>query len=435
MKNPKSNFIGEAWRLRRRRMIIRGIIVGALILVVAFTIFFVKILNMKDEIDSEFTGTTTQVFTSDVVTSEASTPVDSSEETSEPTEETTVPSSEETTLPPTTESTQYTSEDETSETPDDSSVETDEEGNEVTTTTTISLLPDPLEPREPVLLPDSYPLQTVTHTQRDQSYASLKHAVKKYIDEKTDARIGFYYVNLNTNESFGYNDSAPFVVGSSIYMPIAMFFYDDVKSGTKSPDTIVEFNTDYVQENAFSELNEMPNGKQFYLEQLLFRALQDGDAVAMSMLLDQLGGQENVMTRLKGITSGIDYSAVQNYVDFQGLQQSGMHRSSPYDLAKYAELIYWRYMSYPETYQGLIDALSAKDPSYGLCRAFPSNTTILHRPGTNADFHSQSDVAIILSSEPVIVSITVEAETPEEAQEIQAALGALVYNFISYCHA
>ena len=82
MKNPKSNFIGEAWRLRRRRMIIRGIIVGALILVVAFTIFFVKILNMKDEIDSEFTGTTTQVFTSDVVTSEASTPFDSSEETS-----------------------------------------------------------------------------------------------------------------------------------------------------------------------------------------------------------------------------------------------------------------------------------------------------------------------------------------------------------------
>ncbi len=442
MKNPKSNYIGEAWRLRRKRLIIRGIIAGAVILVVAFAIFFVKILNMKEDIDSEFTDTaasamtTTEAPTENTETTPSSAETGITETTESSTEEVpTSESSEESSLPPTTESTQYTDETDASDYTEDTTVETDEDGNEVTTTTTISLLPDPLEPREPVLFPDSYPLQTVTHSQRDQSYAHLKHAVKKYAEEKADARIGFYYINLNTKEAFGYNEVSPFVVGSSIYLPLNMLLYDDVRAGTRSTDTVVEFLPEYVQEGVFSDLSDMPEGKQFFLNQLVYRALHDGDSVAMSMLLAQMGGTDNVLSRLTTISSGIDYSATSNYVDYQGVQQSGTHRSSPYDLAQYAEMFYWRYMAYPDTYQDMVDAMSAKEDRTGLCQAFPTDTIILHRRGTNQAFASQSDVAIILSSEPVIVSICVETEDPAEAQEIQAALGALVYNFISYCHA
>lgn len=437
MKNPKSNYIADARRIRRNRLIIRGIIIGVVTLVVGFSLFFAYILNLKKDIDSEFSGSDS-----------TPTRIPSSSETAASGDE----SSEMTTTPPSDETSETTPEDtseETSETGETSETEetaietnntedvtpTDEDGNPIPETTTISLLPDEPEERDPVLFPEKYPLQTVTHAQRDQSYANLKHAVKKYLEEKTDARIGFYYINLKSSEAFGYNESAPFVVGSSIYLPLATMYYDDVRAGTQSPITVVPFHPSYVEEGTFSNLTEMPDEKQFYMGQLVYLALRDGDGVAMNMVLDHMGGADNVISRLTAMTTCIDYASVQNYVDYQGVQQSGEHRSSAFDLASYAESLYWKYMSYPQDYQDLINALGDSAPHTGVGKGFPSDTLILHRGGKNLDFCSASDVAIILSDEPVIIAVTVEAATPEETQEIQSALGALVYNFISYCHA
>lgn len=441
MKNPKSNYIADARRIRRNRLIIRGIIIGVVTLVVGFSLFFAYILNLKKDIDSEFSGSdstptripsTEDTESSGDSTSEMTT-TPPSEETSETTPEDT--SSEETSETGETGDTSETEETaiETNNTED--VTPTDENGNPIPETTTISLLPDEPEERDPVLFPEKYPLQTVTHAQRDQSYANMKHAVKKYVEEKTGARIGFYYINLRTSEAFGYNESSPFVVGSSIYLPLSMLYYDDVRAGTQSPITVVPFHPSYVEEGTFSNLSDMPDEKQFYMGQLVYLALRDGDGVAMNMLLDHMGGADNVISRLTGMTTCIDYATVQNYVDFQGIQQSGEHRSSAYDLASYAEVLYWKYMSYPQDYQELINALGESDPHSGVGKGFPSDTLILHRGGKNLDFNSAADVAIILSDEPVIIAVTVEASTPEETQEIQSALGALVYNFISYCHA
>ena len=286
-----------------------------------------------------------------------------------------------------------------------------------------------------MLFPTKYPLQTVTHAERDQSYTSLKHAVKQYIADHSEARIGFYYINLNTSEAFGYNEAQPFVVGSSVYLPLTMMFYDDVRAGTRSREMAVSFQKSYLSSTTASKMDDVPEGKQYYLYQLAYMALCDGDSAAMNMLLEQMGDTETLLERLSQMCSCIDYSSVQNYFDYSGAQQSGDHRSSAYDLASFAEMLYWRYMSYPQDYQDLIDALGNADRSSGIGQGIPSDVLFLHRNGSNKDFHSESDVGIMLGDEPVVICVTVEAATPEESKEIQAALGALVYNFISYCHA
>ncbi len=453
MKNPKSNYIGEARRIRRTRMIIRGIIAGVIVLVVAFALFFAYILNLKKDIDTEFTGSsdTSRSFSTTSSTADGSedpntasgetspgesteTDVPSSpEDTSgEGTEETPEPGSEATSTPGDGETSESTDEElpiDTNHTEEDP----DATGDDAAATTTVNLFPDEWEEQEPVLFPQKYPLQTVTHAERDQSYANLKHAVKAYIAERTDARIGFYYINLNTNEAFGYNEAEPFVVGSAIYLPLELIFYDNVRAGTTSDEIVVPFDPRFVDEGTGTSLAGLPEGKQFYLSQLAYLALAEGDSVAMNMLLDSMGDPDKIWETMTQMTSCIDFSAVQNYVDFKGVQQLGEHRSSAYDLASYAQMLYWRYMSWPQDYQPMIDALAATDHS-GIGKYFPGDTVILSRSGSNTEFFSESDVSIILSYEPVVVCVTVEAETPEMAKEIQAALGAMVYNFISYCH-
>ena len=451
MKNPKSNYIGEARRIRRTRMIIRGIIAGVIVLVVAFALFFAYILNLKKDIDTEFSDSsdTTGRSSYPITSSTSDNPSESSDEarpgessgtdvTTRP-EDTTETGTADTSDPDTTSDPEGS---EGSETTDDelpidtnhTEEDPDATGDDAAATTTVNLLPDEWDEQEPVLFPQKYPLQTVTHAERDQAYANLKHAVKEFIAERTDARIGFYYINLNTNEAFGYNEASPFVVGSSIYLPLTMMFYDNVRAGITSPEIVVPFSPAFVDENTRTSLSEMPEGKQFYLYQLVSLALSEGDSVAMNMLLESMGDMDAVWETLRQMTSCIDFTAVQNYVDFQGVQQSGEHRSSAYDLASYAQMLYWRYISWPEDYQDIVDALASSDHSSGVGKYFPEDTVILSRSGSNAELSSASDVAIILSDEPVVICVTVEAATPESAQSIQAALGALVYNFISYCH-
>lgn len=417
-------------------MIIRSIIAGAVILVVFFAIFFRYILNLKKDIDSEFPSSDT----SSVVPA-------STEENTTPSEDPSVTTSEEPateTTPPETETTpaspESTSAGDTSASEDDPS-STDPDA---TTETTVNLLPDDWSAKESVLFPQSYPLQTVTHAERDQAYSSLKHAVKKYIEDNSDARIGFYYINLNTNEAFGYNEAQPFVVGSSIYLPLTMLMYDDVRAGTRTMDIAIPFSKSNLPGDTLTNMGDIPEGKQFYMWQLAYLALSEGDSAAMNILLDQFAPEldengdpkeDDLIERMTKLSSSVDFTAVQNYHDYKGVQQSGKYRSAPYDLATFAKLLYWRYISYPDVYQNMINALGSSDRNCGVTRQIPASATVLHRPGKNEDFHSESDVAIILATEPVVICVTVEAETPEKAQEIQAALGALVYNFINHCHA
>ncbi|MBO7564174.1 MAG: serine hydrolase [Clostridiales bacterium] len=441
MKNPKSNYIGEARRIKRNRMIIRSVIAGIVILVIGFALFFSHILNLKKDIDSEFPSSeegsaSTQFHTTPTDETDLSSDPEATKDTGatsgDPSGDTSATGNTEATEDPGETKDTEGSLPETNETGDG---EDDPTEPESTPTTTVSLLPDEWPETEPVLFPQKYPLQTVTHAERDQSYANMKQAVKKYIEEHKEARIGFYYINLSTAEAFGYNEASPFVVGSSIYLPISTMLYDDVKNGRRSLKVVSTFNSSYLQEGTSSSMKDVPNGKQFYVSQLIYKAVHEGDSAAMAMILDYMGGADDVLSRLSQTTFSVDFTSVQNYVDYKGRQQSGIHRSSPYDLANYAEELYWSYMSYPGDYQGLINALYDPDHLSGIGKNFPADTLVLHRAGSNTEFHSESDVAIILSSEPVVVCVTAEAATPAEAEEIQAALGALVYNFISYCHA
>ena len=434
MKNPKSNYIGEARRIKRNRMFIRVIISAAVILIVSFAIFFKYILSLKKDIDDEFPSSASGEVTGSTV----------SESTVPPSSDTSVPEDTTATTPPVTETTPESTPASSGETGDTTSSEEgstetndpqDPSDPEVTTTTTVNLLPDDWGDRPHVLFPEKYPLQTVTHKERDQYYSALKNGVKKYLEEHKDARIGFYYINLNTHEAFGYNEAQPFVVGSSIYLPLTMMMYDDVHAGTRSMNIAVPFKRSSIPEKVDTKMGEVPEGKQYFLWQLAYLALSDGDSAAMNMLMESLGNQEALMTRLSQMSACIDYSQIQNYFDYKGVQQTGDHRACAYDLANFAEMLYWKYMSYPDEYQNLIDALGNSDRMSGIGRQIPSDAVVLHRHGSNIDFHCESDVAIILGPEPVVVCVTVEAEDPETTQEIQAALGALVYNFTSLCHA
>jgi beta-lactamase class A len=175
-------------------------------------------------------------------------------------------------------------------------------------------------------------------------------------------------------------------------------------------------------------------GAQFYIRELSRLSITEGDNVATAMLLRRLGGIEAVNKEFMVISGIVDFVKIHKYTDFSGTKLSGAYRSGVQDLARYAEALYYRYMIDPEDYQSLINDLAHTNSDWGVADQFPEGTQVFHKTGSNVKYNSETDVALIICEEPIIICVSVEASTSEEAKEIQSALGKLVQEYISSCY-
>ena len=395
---------------------VRNIVILSLAILIALaTLLIIYVSLMKEEIDAAFPSDSSE----SIVTESGSVDSEPSGSSANPTDST--PPSDTT---PSGETTTPTGSDSTTES---SEVTTSGEGE------TDSLLPSDSPPEIDVFINNSNLLQTVTHEQRDIAYGQLKLNVKQYIAGATGTRIGFYYINLKNNEEFGINDLSPYVVGASINLPINLILYDTEKSQTLSFREVMAYKEEDKMDGA-GTIKDTQYGSQFYIRELSRLSITAGDNVATAMLLRRLGGIESVSENFKTISGIVDFIKVHKYTDFSGTVLSGAYRSGVQDLARYAEALYYRYMIYPEDYQLLMNDLAHTESDWGVADQFPEGTQVFHKTGSNNTYHSETDVAIIICEEPIIICVSVEAATASEAREIQSALGKLVQEYISSCY-
>jgi beta-lactamase class A len=410
MKNPQTKYLSAARKLMKFRQVRNIIVLSVIIVLSLVAILIIYVSLMKEKID--------KVFPSDTVISSVQASSEISESTSPP--------SDITVSSDPSEETSASSGTESSSGPSDS----DPTGE---TTEVDSLLPVAPPPEEDVFFITGTLLQTVTHQERDVAYDQLIQSVKTYISDTSDARIGFYYINLKNKEEFGVNDLAPYVVGSAINLPINLILCDSLKDGKLTFQDILTYSADDLTTGTGTIKSEAV-GKKYYIRELSRLSLTQSDNVATAMILRKLGGIESVCEKLRTISGIVDFCTVKNYTDYSGKQQSGTRRSGPQDLAKYAEALYYRYLSYPEIYQTLINDLAHSESPWGIGTAFPEGTQVFHKAGINAYFSSETDVAIILCEEPIVLCVTVETESSSHARDIQKDLGILVYDFIHLCY-
>jgi beta-lactamase class A len=404
MKNPKSLYVSSVRKVMKVRQIRNIVVLFLAILIALATLLIIYVSIMKKNIDEAFPSGSNE----SIVSESGSVVPETSGSSSIPTE-TTVSSTP----------------------PDETTVNT--ETTLPGETETESLLPVDSPPEVDVFINKSTLLQTVTHEQRDIAYGKLKQGVKQYIADAAGTRIGFYYINLKNNEEFGRNDLTPYVVGSSINLPINLILYDTVRNQSLSFREVMEYREDDKTDGA-GTIKDKAYGSQFYIRELSRLSITGGDNVATAMLLRRLGGIEVVSEEFRMISGIIDFVKVHKYTDYSGTVLSGAYRSGVQDLARYAEALYYRYMIYPEDYQLLMNDLAQTESDWGVADQFPEGTQVFHKTGSNNTYHSETDVAIIICEEPIIICVSVEAGTPAEARKIQAALGKLVQEYISSCY-
>ena len=415
MKNPVTFSVYEARSVQKKRQIRQIILLCGVVLVLLGGIFFLYVLMQKDKIDKAFPTGVTAAATSGTSlpgTDPSPTPTlaviaetDGTSETIAATETTGESTSEETTQPP----------DATGESSDSS------------TETTVAPI---AVPAIEFLIPENDALQTVSHKVRDAAFHKLQQKIQEYIDEQRDARIGFYYLNLQGGEAFGYNDMEPFVPAGAFSIPINLCLYETYTQGSALPTEIMTYTS---ADNAPGD-STIPSVKSYDLRTLCYLSMVEKDNTAIQMLLRRLGGIDLINSRLQTISNIIDYRTAVTYADYKGQMFSGRNRSSAQDMAKYMEAFYLAYMTDSVAYQPMFNDLCLSPDQWGVGSSFPSDVLVCHRTGSDAGLGCETDVALVFAQEPFILSVSAECADQDRAREIQSELGSMVYEYLLSCY-
>ena len=312
-------------------------------------------------------------------------------------------------------------------------IETTAATEETTETTQQINTAFPFEEQENFYFKTSYPLQTISHEQRDVMLDVLKQNILDYQKNDSSIKVSFSYINLKSNETMGINDLEPIVPGGAWALPVSIALTNTCNTGTISFQRVITYNGEIPQGSSSYIASTYTSGKQFYLRTLLNYSLAKNDSIALDYVMRTMGGPESTWTKISPISSYINFTESVIYTDYTGIQQRGNYRTSTYDMANYLEYLYYGYLNDPETYQMILNDLYYSEVASPITTVFENNS-VLHISGRNEMTHSYVDAAIIDGDEPYIVVISVEAPSFDQAQIAIADISTYLYRYISSCH-
>jgi beta-lactamase class A len=269
---------------------------------------------------------------------------------------------------------------------------------------------------------------------RAAAFTTLRQALTTYA-ENFKGRIGIYYLNLATGETFGLNEKAPFVAASSIKLGINTLLYKNVAEGAfKFTDMLSYDNRAYPQgdmEPGTGTVIGQPNGTQFTVRRTSQLSITISDNCATNMVIRKLGGIDAIVPYLTAISSAVPYRTSVTYVDYAGATVSGRHRSSAKDLALYAQNLYQLWKASPKDYSPLMEDLESTVFTFGIQAKLPATLKVAHKIGTNGDWKTENDAGIVFAAEPYVLCVTTENPSQAAGREAVAEVSLRIYNYIT----
>lgn len=413
-KRPNPTFLKKAEGLhefRRKRALIIIVCISAIALVTAFVMSVAAMQRKYAEAYPELVGAATSTTTEwekysrPVHTTTEETTTESTTEA-----ETSVISAviaETTTLPETTEPTEST-----------------EQDNK----------PDPFSEPDGIHFRDDYPTRTVSYQERAVLLDSLKEKITKFANDNPNLRICFMIKSLDTGEELGFNKLDPIAPSGAWSLPAGIVLCDKVAENMANFSSVYSYDGSKTSNISYI-CSQYTAGKQFYLRTLMRYAVTLNDDIALSMLVNVLGGSEAVSDEISKISSYISYEDSVLYTDYRGYEISGNHRTTCYDMANYLEYLYKGYINNPDTYQRLINDLATSEMPSPIKDAFGEDCDVYHVSGSNSELGAYIDCAIIDGYEPVILVVYVEAKNADTADTALYTMSSYAYDFISACYA
>lgn len=101
--------------------------------------------------------------------------------------------------------------------------------------------------------------------------------------------FAFFYYSINDKKYYFYNENVYFTAGSTIKVPIAMYYYDEISLGTYSSSSTLLYSESCYEEGGGTTSYLYSPGEKVPLDFLLEQAIVNSDNTAVNILINNLG--------------------------------------------------------------------------------------------------------------------------------------------------
>ena len=415
MKAPNPTFLNRAEKIHSKRKLITLILLAALSVMVLVVVFVVTVAAKQREYEEAYPDLVGRA-TDTTTTIEFTTASRQTTETSETSESATESETSETQLAPSIHS----------DTSPESSDGSESEGSQ-------SNDPEP----EVLQLEDfrfSQPrTQVASHQKRAVMLDKMKNNIETYIKSLKNTRIGFRYVSLKNGEELGINELIPIIPAGAYGLPISIVANEQIGAGILNPNEIITYQGHSKVSGSYIS-DKYSTGKKIYVSFLEHLMLSVNDGIASEMLLEKLGGRDNVVARINQISSYQAFDKDVYYLDHTGKEYYGSGRSSCFDMSNYIRYLYNAYTSNPSGYQSIINSLANSGIDSPIASAFGQDVPILHIYGRNKEMNAYTELAIIDGPEPIAVCIYVESSDSATVSQAFSTIAGYLSEYIKSCY-
>lgn len=107
-----------------------------------------------------------------------------------------------------------------------------------------------------------------------------------------ESNFSFFYYDIQNKEYYFYNKDAYFTGASTIKMPIAMVYYDEINKGTLSIDGTLNYKEGCYEDGNGSTAARYKVGEQVPIQYLLEQSIVNSDNTANNILIENAGYKE-----------------------------------------------------------------------------------------------------------------------------------------------
>jgi beta-lactamase class A len=239
----------------------------------------------------------------------------------------------------------------------------------------------------------------------------LVNEIKEYISGFTGT-YGIYYINLETKDEFGINDSEGFVAASTSKLPVNMYLYRKIEKGSVDPGQILIYTKEDYAEGTGS-IQNMPFGTEYTVREASRLSVEESDNCGINMLI-RLLGIKNIRRYMVSLGGTIYYDE--------------KHLTCPRDMAVYMKELYDFWLDDPDVAGELMHDLENTIYNDRINALLPKKIVVAHKIGNQIDV--MNDVGLVFADQPYILSVLTDKINVDEACGVIADISKMIFDFV-----
>jgi beta-lactamase class A len=248
--------------------------------------------------------------------------------------------------------------------------------------------------------------------ERQEELKRLKDDINNYLSEQQGI-YGVYFINLETGDEFGINDTEEYIAASTSKLPIILYLYTKIESGEVDPEWVLTYEEEDFEPGT-GTVQYGNYGDEYTVREASRLSITISDNCAVNMII-RLCGIENIRQYMLDLGGTIYYGS--------------RHRSCPKDMALYAKELYRLYKDNPSVYGELIKDLEETIFNDRINALLPKEIRVAHKIGNNTG--TVNDVGIVFAKQPYVISfMTRDIISGEKANEAIATVSRMVFDYI-----